>query len=113
MTDLLADLQRIDYGIRQLEEHHNDVLDVSEATNKSITILAQEIELEGARIREDIAQLKENIRERINKAKRATVIMSLLAQQEELAPVKNRIDQQPYEEYVTSEWFARKLAELR
>lgn len=112
MKDLVAELTRIEQGIRQLEEHHNDVLDVSEATRTNIGVFAQEVHQESTRIHQSTAQLREAIHKRIAQAKRATVIMSLLAQQEELTPLKNRIDKQPYEFYATSEWFKKKLSEL-
>ena len=104
-------LLKIEKSIRELEEHHNDVLDVSQATNENIQSLAEELYQEADRITEQITYLREQVRKRIEKAKRATVIMSLLAQEEELKPVRNRIDQQPYELYATSEWFKKQLSE--
>lgn len=111
MSQVLDDLIELERAIRQLEEHHNDVLDVSEATNDNITELAEEIEQASKQLKEDILKLRAALRERIAKAKRATVIMSLLAQKEELAPIENRISKQPYEFYATSEWFKKKLSE--
>lgn len=107
----LHELHEIEKGIRQLEEHHNDVLDLSTETNKKITDLALDLQQEITSIQEHTRQLKERIHDRITKAKRATVLMSLLAQKEEIAPINNRIDKQPYEFYATSEWFKKQLSE--
>lgn len=111
MNDPMQDLHVIEQSIRKLEEHHNDVLDLSEATTKKVSELREETTLQTQILHRRVDELRDEIHARITKAKRATVILSLLAQEQELRPVKNRIDQQPYEFYATSEWFKKQLRE--
>ena len=107
----MQNLHLIERGIRQLEEHHNDVLDVSAATTQRIGELKQAVDEETRLLHAQADRLRKQIRDGISRAKRATVILSLLAQQDELAPLKNRVDKQPYEQYAETAWFKQQLCE--
>jgi predicted nucleic acid-binding Zn-ribbon protein len=105
MQEYVHTLQTINKGIDSLEDEHNEVVDTQASVQTSISEHSESLRKDLIRVHNDITQLRTSIHERISKAKRATVILGLLAQKEELKPIQNRADKQPYELYARSEWF--------
>ncbi|MFT4250106.1 MAG: hypothetical protein ACMXYD_01960 [Candidatus Woesearchaeota archaeon] len=105
MQEDLDTLHRIHEGIGRIETDHNTILDTQAAIRLRIRELDEEVREELVRVRQSLRVLREDVRSRLYKAKKATTLLSLLAQQEELVSVQTRVDTQPYELYATTEWF--------
>lgn len=109
MQDIMNTLKRVNESTGVIEEEHNETLDTHADMQMRIRELDEDLREELIRIQNNISSLREDIRERIRKAKRATVILSLIAQSEEVKPLQTRIDKQPYEHYATTDWFVSAL----
>ncbi len=108
---MYEELKHIGAQVDALEETHNEVLDTAEAINREINLFHEEIHIHVQELHEAIQQLRTDMRIRIEHAKKATNILSLLAQKDELAPIAARIEKQPYEFYARSEWFKKQLSQ--
>ncbi len=111
-TPPIGQLKDIADKVEDVEERHNQVVDVYADITAKRKDVHEEVVAELAVIRREFESLRESIRIRMVRAKQATLILSLLAQQEEVTPLRNRIDQQPYEQYVTTEWFVEQLRDV-
>ncbi len=111
--DEASQLKAFSAHVDELEERHNEVVDVHADINERIADLRGEIAAEAASLHEEAARLSELLEEREERVKHASVLISLLAQPEELSPLKRRVEAQPYERYAESAWFADKTRKHR
>lgn len=103
------ELEVIAAKIGELEERHNDILDLYAEIHDNIEVSKASIRYQVNAIAVDITALNGEIRRTIAKTKKATIIMSLLAQKEELTPIESRVNAQKYEMYADSSWFKEEL----
>lgn len=109
MEQPIAQLRDVDHKVGEIEDIHNHIVDTqAELAQKQSNFLDDALADIHA-LREDLHLLRGDIQVRIAHAKKASVLLSLIAQQEELTPVKNRINQQQYEMYASRQWFSRLL----
>ncbi len=108
-TPYIGQLKAIASKIDQVEERHNQVVDVYADITSKRKEVREEVTAHLEVLKREFLVLRGSLSVRANRVRQATLILSLLAQQEEVAPLRNRIDKQPYEQYVTSEWFKREL----
>jgi len=102
-------LKAIAEKIGEVEERHNQVVDVYADITSRRKEVHEEVSAHLAVLTKEFSALKHTLLVKQKHAQQATLILSLLAQREEVAPIRNRIDKQPYEQYVTQEWFLSEL----
>lgn len=107
----LGQLNDIAKKVDDVEQRHNQVVDVYADITSKRKEVDEEIRAHLSVLTQEFSVLKKALDQRRLRSKQATLILSLLAQQDEVAPVKNRINKQPYEQYVTKEWFLNELHE--
>lgn len=108
-TPYIGQLKAIAAKIEEVEDRHNQVVDVyADITSKRKEVY-EEVHAHLDVLKREFRALQQALVVRNQRSRQAMLVLSLLAQQEEVAPVKNRIDKQPYEQYVTTEWFIREL----
>ena len=107
----IGQLKSIAKKISEVEERHNEVVDVYADITSKRKEVGEEIRAHTEVLRREFRVLQEVLAVREKRVRKATLILSLLAQQEEVSPVRNRIDKQPYEQYATTKWFLQELRE--
>ncbi len=108
-NDTIEDLRLLADKILRLEEDHNNILDDISRVDSCRAELCNAFDDKVLAMEKKIMSVARNIDDRLTKAKRSTVLISLLGQKEELKALFQRIDNQPYEYYATSEWFKNQL----
>lgn len=102
-------LHEIAEAVTALEEQHNVCLDNHEIVGERVSRSREEARMSASHLRTDIRALREELRIRLERITRAATLLSLIAQQDELAPIRARIQNQPYEQYVESAWMRKRL----
>ena len=105
----IGQLKDIADKIADVEERHNQVVDVYADITSRRKEVHEEVTAHLDVLKREFLVLRRALDVREARARQATLILSLLAQKQEVVPLKNRIDKQPYEFYVTKEWFMREL----
>lgn len=105
----ISQLKSVAVHVDEVEERHNSVVDVQARLSSMGKDQASEIRAHVAALSAELSQLREDIQKRIAKAKRASVLLSLIAQEEEFKGLRTRIESQQYEMYVDKDWFSGRL----